>query len=337
MFNYYRIFIQHFAWIATPLYDGLKKQSEEPSHHDLKVRTRIHGNQQFPDTPKTHEAFRLLQQALASSPVLIHPDFEREFILYIDACARGVAGSLHQISLEDQKEHPILYISRRLNKHESKYTATEMECLGLVWCLDKLAHYVDGSQLRLVTDHNALKWIWGIKSDVNARLFKWSLILSSLKDKVTIVHRPGRFHQNVDPLSRNPASYTVTLIHLSDTWKQKLADGYQEDPYFRRIIQNLKQLDKTKTPGTLNKEGGTLELEKPELEKHETTITDGTFTLIDKILYFSTKKDNNLRLCEGRARWISGIRCTIYSGPGFGDNARKTSKTSESNRVNKRR
>src|SRR6266516_1890849 len=27
------------------------------------------------------------------------------------------------------------------------------------------------------------------------------------------------------------------------------------------------------------------------------TITDGTFTLIEKILYFSTKKDNNLRLC----------------------------------------
>ena len=116
--------------------------------------------------------FRLLQKALVSSPVLIHPNFERDFVLYIDACAHGIAGSLHQISLEDRKEHPILYISRRLNKSKSKYTATEMECLGLVWCLDKLAYYVDGSPLRLVTDHNALKWIWGIKLDINARLFK---------------------------------------------------------------------------------------------------------------------------------------------------------------------
>jgi hypothetical protein len=131
-----------------------------------------------------------------------------------------------------------------------------MECLGLAWCLDKVAHYVDGSQLRLVTDHNALKWIWSIKSDVNARLFKWSLILSSLKDKVAIVHRPGRLHQNVDPLSRNPASYTVTLIHLSDAWKQKLTQGYQEDPYFRRIIRNLKRLHKLKTSRTPNKKGG---------------------------------------------------------------------------------
>src|SRR5947207_3689156 len=250
MCNYYRIFIDHYAWIATPLYDGLKKQSDEPSHHDQKAQARIHSKQPFPETPSTRQAFPLRQQAFGSSPILIHPDVEREFILYIDACARGIAGSLHQISLEDQKEHPILYISRRLNKHESKYTATEMECLGLVWCLDKLTHYVDGSQLRLVTDHNALKWIWGIKSDVNARLFKWSLILSSLKDKVTIVHRPGRFHQNIDPLSRNPASYTITLIHLSNAWKLKLAKGYQEDAYFRRIIRNLKRLHKLRTSET---------------------------------------------------------------------------------------
>jgi hypothetical protein len=302
MFNYYRIFIQHFAWIAAPLYDGLKKQFDKLSHSDPKIRAWVHSNRKFPDTPETRNAFRLLQQALASSPVLIHPDFEREFILYIDACALGVAGNLHQVSLEDGKEHPILYISRRLNKHESKYTATELECLGLVWSLDKLAHYMDGSQLRLVTDHNALKWIWGIKSDVNARLFKWSLILSSLKDKVTIVHCPGHFHQNVDPLSRNPASYAVTLIHLSTAWKKKLANGYQKDPYFRRIIRNLKR--------SQNRKGGTHEFKDLESRPEPTnasseptaetlgpdgpTITDGTFTLIDKTLYFSTKKDNNV-------------------------------------------
>jgi hypothetical protein len=115
---------------------------------------------------------------------------------------------------------------------------------------------MDGSQLRLVIDHNTLKWIWGIKSDVNARLFKWSLILSSPKDKVTIVHRPRRFHQNVDPLSRNPASYSVTLIHLSTAWKKKLANGYQKDTYFRRIIRNLKR--------SQNRKGGTHEFKDLE-------------------------------------------------------------------------
>src|SRR5437762_10922530 len=87
---------------------------------------------------------------------------------------------------------------------KSKYTSTELECLGLVWNLNKLAHYVDGAKLKLFTDHSALKWIWGIKSDVNARLFKWSLQLSMLKDNVTIIHRHGLMLRNVDPLSRNP-------------------------------------------------------------------------------------------------------------------------------------
>ena len=92
----------------------------------------MHNKQQFPNTPKIRETFRLLQQILASSLVLIHPNFEREFILYIDACAHDIAETLYQISLEDQKEYPILYTSHRLNKYESKHTTIEMKCLEFV-------------------------------------------------------------------------------------------------------------------------------------------------------------------------------------------------------------
>jgi len=79
-----------------------------------------------------------------------------------------------------------------------------------------------------------------VKPRVNARLFRWSLILNPLKDKVTIVHRPGRMHSNVDPLSRNPAY--ITLVKMTDDWEEKLWIGYQEDPYYRRIIKELMKL-----------------------------------------------------------------------------------------------
>ena len=79
-----------------------------------------------------------------------------------------MAGTLAQVSAEDDKEHPLLYISLWLNQYEAKYTSTELKCLGLVWNINKLAHYVDGVKLKLFTDHSALKWIWGIKLDVNA-------------------------------------------------------------------------------------------------------------------------------------------------------------------------
>jgi hypothetical protein len=74
MFNYYRIYIKHFAWIAASLYDGLKKQPDESSYHYLKARARIHNKQQFPDTLETREAFRMLLYAVASSFVAQWPD-----------------------------------------------------------------------------------------------------------------------------------------------------------------------------------------------------------------------------------------------------------------------
>lgn len=46
---------------------------------------------------------------------------------------------------------------------------------------------------------------------------------------VTIVHRLGRIHTNVDPLSRNPASYSVNLLHMNDTWQGKLWEGYAKN------------------------------------------------------------------------------------------------------------
>ena len=101
MFNYYRIFIEHFAWIAAPLYDGLKKEKVEnpasTTNLSKKTLSAIHGRNKFPDTLATRDAFEKLRQALMSAPVLINPDFDKEFILYTDACGIGVAGSLHQV------------------------------------------------------------------------------------------------------------------------------------------------------------------------------------------------------------------------------------------------
>src|SRR5579862_7873448 len=51
----------------------------------------------FPDTEEIQKAFQELKMALSNTPVLIHSNFNKEFILYMDACRKGVAESLYQI------------------------------------------------------------------------------------------------------------------------------------------------------------------------------------------------------------------------------------------------
>ena len=45
----------------------------------------MRSNTPFPDKEEFREAFRQLKEALPAAPTLIHPNFDKEFILYIAA------------------------------------------------------------------------------------------------------------------------------------------------------------------------------------------------------------------------------------------------------------
>ena len=246
-FGYHRSFIDEYAILAEPLTSGLALTEEEKQNFrktghllDPKTLSKKMADRSFEATTARFAAFNALKIALATAPVLIYPDYSKPFLLYVNACRKGIAAGLYQNG-PDGKEHPVLFISRTLRHAEKNYAATELECLAVVWALKKLAHYVDGSQLTLITDHSALKWIWSMKETVNQRLFRWSLLLNPLKDKVDIVHRPGRLNNNVDPLSRNPvpAYLTTTLISISDKWRSKLQSSYATDRHLRSIWKKL--------------------------------------------------------------------------------------------------
>jgi hypothetical protein len=55
----------------------------------------------------------------------------------------------------------------------------------------------------LVTDHSALQWAQAYKN-VNRRLAAWGAVFSVFAPNLGIVHRAGRVHSNVDPLSQLP-------------------------------------------------------------------------------------------------------------------------------------
>ena len=78
------------------------------------------------------DAFERLKRCLTSLLILAYPDFERPFILYTDVFSFALGAILSQ--KDDQKrERVIVYASRTLRPPERKYSATEVECLAVIW------------------------------------------------------------------------------------------------------------------------------------------------------------------------------------------------------------
>lgn len=63
--------------------------------------------------------------------MLACPDFDREFVLQTDANTGSLEAVLMQTFSEE--ERVIAYASRTLNATERSYSATELECLAVLW------------------------------------------------------------------------------------------------------------------------------------------------------------------------------------------------------------
>jgi hypothetical protein len=202
--NYYRKFVSNFAQIARPLYDMLRDQET------------------FNWSSEQEESFKALKEKLANPPVLAHPNFNKQFTVSTDASEIGIGVILSQES--DKGEKPIAFYSRLLNIHEKNYSATEKECLGLVYGIAMCRPYIYGRRFKILTDHMALKWLLSLKNPTG-RLARWLWKIQEYDFEV--IHKPGKLHQNVDALSRAPQT---TLAAQEASWttmkKQELAKQY---------------------------------------------------------------------------------------------------------------
>ena len=197
---YYQKFIKSFATIAAPMYN-LTRQNL-PHHVTW--------------TKEAEEAFHLLKTALCEKPVLTAPNFEKPFILHTDASGTGIGAVLSQTI--DNEEHPVIFVSRKLLKHEMNYATVEKEALAVKWAIHHLRYYLWGRKFLLVTDHAPLKWMYRNK-DKNDRITRWFLELQDYN--FTVEHRPGKEIPHADALSRQ---YEEEEKEASST-RRKLGGG----------------------------------------------------------------------------------------------------------------
>ena len=180
--GFYRRYLPAYADLVDPLVQLTKKG--EPN----KVRW----------TERCDVCYQKLKQLLSEKPVVVLPDFAKQFVIRSDASGAGIGAVLMQEG-DDGFLHPVLYASRKLLDREVRYSTIERECLALVWAVDKFHRYIFGREFLVETDHNPLTFLKKSKT-TNGRLMRWAL---SLQDYTfTVIPISGSVNFEADVLSR---------------------------------------------------------------------------------------------------------------------------------------
>ena len=146
---------------------------------------------------ESNESFQTLKTALTQKPILRLPNFEKQFVLQTDASDSGLGAVLLQEY--DGVNMPVMYISRKLNAAETRYSTIERECLALFWATKRLHVYLYGTEFILEIDHQPLAFV--NRSNINNdRVMRWALQLQMYRYQVRIVK--GSANTTADLLSR---------------------------------------------------------------------------------------------------------------------------------------
>ena len=167
--NYFRNSIPLFADICGPL-DALRN---EKSLEGIWNNTHL-------------QAFRNIQLALSSAPVLSPPDMRFGIHVATDASVTGIGGIMYQII--DDKIRYIGMASRKLSVSEQNYSTTKRELLAVVYMFKKFHKWLFGISFTLHTDHKSLIYLH-TQELPNALMLNWYDTIFSYS--FNIVHLPG--------------------------------------------------------------------------------------------------------------------------------------------------
>ena len=104
-------------------------------------------------------AIWLLKEKIQSAPVLMFLDFEKPFLLEMDASGEGLGAMLSQ-KQDDGYYHPVVFDSHTLTPSEQNYHSSKMEFLALKWVITKhFKEYLAYTPFTVQTDNNPLMYM----------------------------------------------------------------------------------------------------------------------------------------------------------------------------------
>ena len=181
---YYRKFIRQFGIISRPLTNLLKKKTL------------------FTWTPQVHEAFLSLKKALVQAPVLILPDFKKQFQLETDASDAGVGAVLMQ------QGHPVAFLSKALGAKNRTLSAYDKECLAILMAIDKWKAYLQVGEFTIHTDQKSLIHLGNSPAHTTMQQKAFFKLLGF---QYKIVYKKGTENRAADALSRRQHTEEVII------------------------------------------------------------------------------------------------------------------------------
>jgi hypothetical protein len=151
--NFLRRFVSNFVELVKYITTMLRKGNE--------IKWNV----------ESHNYFDQINKSLNEDPVLINPDYSKDFLIFSFASFDTIAVVLLQKNVEGL-EHPISFFSRALRDVELKYDIMDKKSYALVKSLKYFRVYVLHSRVTAYVPLASIKEIL-IQSDIDGKRSKW--------------------------------------------------------------------------------------------------------------------------------------------------------------------
>ena len=187
MMGYLRSFIRHYSELTSCL-DRLRNVDNK-TFNSLWSQKHV-------------AAIELLKRALAHCPMLRHPDWNKLFVIAIDACNTGIGGVLYQPHKPDDPpawDTIIFFWSRAVTEAERHYSTYRLELTAIVVGIKQCDEYIFNRPFVIRTDHNALVYMHTSKILNKVLLGHFEFLCMYV---FKLIHIAGTINNPADGLSR---------------------------------------------------------------------------------------------------------------------------------------
>jgi hypothetical protein len=157
--NFIRRFISNLSGWIEPFMDMVKIKADD----------------EFRWGAEQQQAFEEIKEYLARPPVLVPPQWDMSFYIYLSVGDTSIASVVVQVY--DSKEKVVFYLSRRMVDTETRYHEMEKPCLCLFFTCTKLQHILLFAEIIVIYKSDIIKHMLSTPM-LKGRLGKWMFTLS---------------------------------------------------------------------------------------------------------------------------------------------------------------